>query len=200
VEVMDIKTGKDLFVLVREGEMSAFTTFYTQFFQKLLLASEKYVKDVFVAEEIVQDVFLKIWENPENLTEIHAIKPYLYRSVINASINHVNRQRNIELHHLKIAAESNDEALLSLDEENELIVLLHTEIGKLPPQCQKVFKMNRFEHLKYREIAEILNLSERTVENHIANALKLLRAALLNKNPDGKSSNRNDLLMSLFLY
>src|SRR5690349_3205390 len=100
---MDIKTGKDLFVLVREGEMSAFTTFYTQFFQKLLLASEKYVKDVFIAEEIVQDIFLKIWENPESLTEIKAVKPYLYRSVINASINYVNRQKNIEIHHLKIA-------------------------------------------------------------------------------------------------
>jgi RNA polymerase sigma-70 factor (family 1) len=197
---MDIKTGKDLFVLVHDGEMSAFTTFYIQFFQKLLLASEKYVKDVFVAEEIVQDVFLKIWENPENLNDINAVKPYLYRSVINASINYVNRQRNIEQHHLKIAAESTDQALLNLDEENELIVLLHQEINKLPPQCQKVFKMNRFEHLKYREIAELLNLSERTIENHIATALKLLRAALLGDNSTKKSKKNNDLLLSLFLY
>ena len=197
---MEIKTGKDLFVLVSDGKIAAFTTFYTQFFQKLLLASEKYVKDVFVAEEIVQDVFLKIWENPQNLTDIKLVKPYLYRSVINASINYINKQKNIELHHLKIAAESSDQELLDLDEENELIVLLHQEINKLPPQCQKVFKMNRFEQLKYKEIAIRLNLSERTVENHIATALKLLRLALLTDNPDKKVKKRNDLLLSLFLY
>jgi len=81
-----------------------------------------------------------------------------------------------------------------------LIVLLHQEINKLPPQCQKVFKMNRFEQLKYKEIAIRLNLSERTVENHIATALKLLRLALLTDNPDKKVKKRNDLLLSLFLY
>lgn len=197
---MEIKTGEDLFVLVRDGEISAFTTFYTQFFQKLILESEKHVKDVFVAEEIVQDVFLKIWENPENLTEVRLLKPYLYRSVINASINHINRQKNIEQHHLKIAAAYTDQEMLNLDEENELVVLLHQEINKLPPQCQKVFKMNRFEHLKYKEIAEKLMISERTVENHIATALKLLRASLLVNRTDKKSTKKNDLLLSLFLY
>jgi RNA polymerase sigma-70 factor (family 1) len=176
---MEIRTGKDLFVLVNESRLPAFTDFYTQIFKKLLLASDKHVKDVFVAEEIVQDVFLKIWENPKNLEEIQSIKSYLYRSVINASINYVNRQRNIELHHHKIAAEASEEELNYLDEENEMIVLLHQEINKLPPQCQKVFKLNRFEHLKYKEIATLLDISERTVENHISVALKTLRKTFL---------------------
>lgn len=199
-KAMDVKTGKDLFILVHDSEVAAFTTFYTQFFQKLILTSDKYVKDIFVAEEIVQDVFLKIWENPESLIAIKSIKPYLYQSVINASINYVNRQKNLELHHLKIAAASSCDELLNLDEENEVIVLLYQEIDKLPPQCQKVFKMNRFEQLKYREIAQILGLSERTVENHIATALKILRVALLAKETDKKAANRNDFLLSFFLY
>ncbi len=197
---MDIKTGKDLFILIKESQVSAFTQFYTQFFQKLLLTGDKYVKDIFVAEEIVQDVFLKIWENPQDLEGIKSVKSYLYRSVINASINYVNRQKNIEQHHLKIAAESTDDDLNELDEENELIVMLHREINKLPPQCQKIFKLNRFERLKYKEIALMLGVSEKTVENHIGTALRLLRKALLDKNPTVKASKKYDLIVSLYLF
>ena len=197
---MDIKTGKDLFILIKESQVSAFTQFYTQFFKKLLLTGDKYVKDIFVAEEIVQDVFLKIWENPQDLEEIKSVKSYLYRSVINASINYVNRQKNIEQHHLKIAAESTDDDLNDLDEENELIVLLHREINKLPPQCQKIFKLNRFERLKYKEIALMLGVSEKTVENHIGTALRMLRKALLDKNQVSKTSKKYDFIVSLYLY
>lgn len=197
---MNVKSGKDLFVLINESQVVAFTEFYTQYFKKLLLTSDKHVKDVFVAEEIVQDIFLKIWESPENLEEIKSVKSYLYRAVINASINYLNRQKNIEFHHQKIAAEISDEEFNELDEENEMVVLLYREIGKLPPQCQKVFKLNRFEHLKYREIALKLDISERTVENHISTALRILRKALLDQKLNKKSTTHRDLLISLFLY
>jgi len=179
--VINIKTGTDLYVVINENQVPAFTSFYRQFYQKLLLTSDKYVEDIFIAEEIVQDVFLKIWEEPEGLNEIKLINSYLYRSVINASINYLNRQKNIERHHLKIAANYSEESLIELDEENELIVLINTEIEKLPTQCKKIFKLSRFEHLKYKEIANLLNISERTVENHIASALKTLRSELLGK-------------------
>lgn len=138
-------------------------------------------------------------ENPESLHEVKAIKPYLYRSVINASINYLIRQKNIERHHLKIAAEHADDDLSQLDEENELIILLHQEIAKLPPQCQKVFKMSRFEHLKYKEIAMMLEISEKTVENHIATALKILRKSLSEEKLVNKGIKNRDLLMSIFL-
>jgi RNA polymerase sigma-70 factor (ECF subfamily) len=198
--VVDILTGKDLFSIINESRIRAFTEFYTVFFQKLLITSDKYVKDIFIAEEIVQNVFLKIWESPENLEDVRSIKPYLYRAVINASITYVNRQKSIEQHHLKIAADLSEEYLLDLDEGNELIVLLHQEIDKLPSQCKKVFKLNRFDRLKYREIADQLNLSERTVENHISNALKVLRAAMLSKEQVVKSEKYYNLLVSFYLF
>ncbi|RYG11366.1 MAG: RNA polymerase sigma-70 factor [Chitinophagaceae bacterium] len=196
---MEIETGKDLVIIIREGKIPAFTKFYTLFFQRLLLASAKYVDDISVSEEIVQNVFLKIWENPEDLAQINSLPSYLYRSVINASINYVNRQKNIAQHHQKIAADFTEEYLIDLDEENELIVLLHAEIDKLPPQCKKVFKLNRFERLKYKEIALMLDISERTVENHIATALKTLRKSLLEKKPEYKSA-KNKLVLNLFLF
>ncbi|SFG63412.1 RNA polymerase sigma-70 factor [Pedobacter insulae] len=192
---MEIATGKDLFNIVNKGQTLAFTQFYTSFFQKLLLASHKYVKDAFIAEEIVQNVFLKMWESPEDLEHVMSIKAYMYKSVINASINHLNRQKNIEHHHQKIAANFTDGYLVDTDDENELIVLLHREIDKLPPQCKRIFKLNRFDCLKYREIAEMLQISERTVENHIALALKTLRKSFT----EGKSTTGR-FIISLFLY
>lgn len=198
--MINIKTGTDLYVVINENQVPAFTNFYTQFFQKLLLTSDKYVEDVFIAEEIVQDVFLKIWEDPEGLNEIKSINSYLYRSVINASINYLNRQKNIERHHLKIASNYSEESLIELDEENELIVLINNEIEKLPAQCKKVFKLSRFEHLKYKEIANLLDISERTVENHIANALKILRVELLGrKTIKNKLQNKKFLIFLNFL-
>ena len=174
-------TVESLQLMLDEGNKKAFTDFYTQYFKRLLVESDKYVKDIYVAEEVVQDVFLKIWERSEDLAQIQSIKSYLYRSVINASINYVNRQKNLEQHHQKIVSEFTEDQADQLDEENELIVLLFDEIEKLPPKCREAFKMNRFERLKYREIALKLDVSERTVENHIANALKLLREAMLKK-------------------
>ncbi|RWU05771.1 RNA polymerase sigma-70 factor [Pedobacter chitinilyticus] len=185
--------------MLEKGNKKAFTDFYTQYFKRLLIESDKYVKDIYVAEEVVQDVFLKIWERSDDLTQIQSIKSYLYRSVINASINYVNRQRNLEQHHQKIVDEFTEDQADQLDEENELIVLLFDEIEKLPPKCKEIFKMNRFERLKYREIALKLELSERTVENHIANALKLLREAMLKKrNVEIGSSTR--LFQLLFFF
>ncbi|SMC79411.1 RNA polymerase sigma-70 factor [Pedobacter nyackensis] len=197
--MVDTITGKDLHAIISEGQIQEFTKFYSFFFEKLLLTSDKYVKDLFIGEEIVQNVFLKIWETPENLEEIKSIKSYLYKSVINASINHVNRQKNIEQHHQKIAADYSEEHLIELDEENELIILLHREIDKLPPQCRKVFKLNRFEHLKYKEIAMLLDISEKTVENHIGIALKTLRKAMLAKETIYNAPS-SKLIFRMFLY
>lgn len=195
-----IETVQDVENMLRNGQVSAFTDFYNQYFSKLLLESDKYVKNVFVAEEIVQTVFLKIWENTESLENIKSIKSYLYKAVINSSINYVNRQKSIEQHHLKISEGLSEENVEALDEENELIVLLHAEIEKLPPQCGKVFKMSRFEHLKYKEIASLLNISERTVENHVATALKSLRIAMLSNNAGNFKSRNHKIIFSLFLY
>ncbi|KQN38205.1 RNA polymerase subunit sigma-24 [Pedobacter sp. Leaf41] len=175
-----VEKGIDLITIIEQGNTATFTHFYTVYFQKLLLASDSYVNDISIAEELVQDIFLKIWENPQALNEVQSIKSYLYRTVINSSINYLNRQKNIEQHHLKLASTITDQYLMDLDEESEMILMLRNEIEKLPAQCKKVFILSRFESLKYREIAIQLNISEKTVENHIGNALKLLRARFLN--------------------
>ena len=197
-----IDTGQDLLSLIDSGSSDAFTEFYSDNFKKLILVSDKYVNNVYVAEEIVQNIFLKIWEDKNVLADIKSIRSYLYRSVVNASINHVNRERNIEKHHAKIAEHLTEEDIELLDEQNQLIALLYEEIELLPVKCRQVFKMSRLEGLKYRDIALQLNISEKTVENHMGNALKILRSRVISKvRQDSDSSGRRYYsLLILFLY
>lgn len=174
-------TDEQLLDGIRNADHDVFTTLYSRHFQSLSLAALKYVKDVSIAEEVVQDIFLKLWEAPSTIVNARSLKAYLYRAVINQSINYVNRQKNLSLHHQRIAEEISQEHIENLIEDHALKEMLYQEIERLPAQCRKVFKMSRFQDLKYREIAEQLNLSEKTVENHIVNALKILRANILDK-------------------
>ncbi|SMC66954.1 RNA polymerase sigma-70 factor [Pedobacter africanus] len=176
-----IITGQDLLLLIEQRDTEAFTGFYIDNFKKLILVSDKYVREIPVAEEIVQNIFLRIWEDKQLLTDISSIKSYLYRSVINASINHVNRERSLEKHHLKIAESLSEEDLDRMDEQNELIVLLYREIELLPEKCREVFKLSRLEGIKYKAIALQLGISEKTVENHMGHALKVLRDRILHQ-------------------
>lgn len=198
-----ILTGQDLLSLIAYGDKDAFTSFYLDNFRKLILVSEKYVQDVPVAEEIVQDIFLKVWENQEALAEIQSIRSYLYRSVVNSSINYVNRQKSIDKHHLQIAENISADDVEQQDAQNELIVLLYDEIALLPEKCQLVFKLSRLEGLKYRDIALQLNISEKTVESHMGNALKILRARILPQ-ADAKTTGKHRFnymsLLALYLY
>ena len=197
-----IVTGEDLLHLIEDDDKGAFTVFYSNNFQKLILVSDRYVKNMHVAEEIVQDMFLKIWEDKRLLLYVNSVKAYLYRSVVNASLNYVNRQKNIEKHHLKIAEHLTDDDIEIINEQNELIVLLYNEIEQLPEKCQKVFKLSRLEGLKYKDIAIELSISEKTVENHMSNALRLLRLRVINNihTQDSKNKVRYFSLLSLFLY
>ncbi len=121
---------------------------------------------------------MKFWESPPELQHAAALRSYLYRTVINNAINHLHRQKTIERHHLKISQDLTDEYIDTLHEEQELKIWLYAEIERLPEQCRKVFKMSRLEGLKYREIALEIGIAEKTVENHIVHALKLLRSRI----------------------
>ncbi|NEM97839.1 RNA polymerase sigma-70 factor [Pontibacter burrus] len=176
---IDAYDEEELVAVIQSADKGAFTQLYAQFYKNLTLTAIKYVKDINIAEEVVQDVFLRLWESPDKLRNASSPKAYLYRSVINTSINHLNREKNIRQHHQVITDELSDSYIDNIHEEQELKIWIYQEIDRLPEQCKKVFKMNRFDGLKYREIAEQLQISERTVENHIIHALKILRKRML---------------------
>ncbi|WP_211999669.1 RNA polymerase sigma-70 factor [Chitinophaga sp. HK235] len=187
--------------LVREihaKNRQAFTFIYERHFQELAMAAFRYVKDAGIAQELVQEVFIRIWEQPSLLDENGALRAYLYKAVINHAINYLKREKNIARHHSLIAESLTDSYLHNLQEEQELKLRIYQEIEKLPKQCAKVFKMSRFDGLKYREIAEQLQISEKTVENHIINALRILRENLFYRQDNSRDYTTNLRLMQLF--
>lgn len=163
-------------------DQNTFTKFYGAHFQTYALLAMQYVNDIFVAEDIVQNVFIKYWETPNILQNPSALKAYLGRMVINSAINHLKRNKSLEKHHNTIGSELAEQDVYQQFYEQELKVAIYKEIELLPEQCKKVFKLSRFEGLKYKEIAQMLDLSERTIENHIANALKVLRKKIFTDN------------------
>lgn len=137
------------------------------------------VKDEDEAEEIVQNMFYKLWEKKGLIERLDSVNAYLYRAVYNESINF--------LRHQKVKAAHQAHAMRSTDNSdykpgkvsiNELEQKLEIALSELPEKCRTVFQMSRFEELKYHEIAAKLDISVKTVENHMGKALKLLRTKL----------------------
>jgi RNA polymerase sigma-70 factor (ECF subfamily) len=138
------------------------------------------VKDDIDAEEIVQNVFYKLWERKEKINELESVNAYLYRSVYNESLNYLKHEK------VKMAYQSHANHTMAKQESaadhaatKQLEHRIQTAMNELPEQCRTIFQMSRFEELKYREIADSLGISVKTVENQMGKALKVLRLKLV---------------------
>lgn len=161
---------------IQQKDTKAFEEYYKAHYKSFFLMACKYLKEGTLAEEIVNDVFMKLWLEGEKIRIESSLKSYIYKAVINRCINALSRQKK-DLQNKKELAYMPEEAYeLKQMEENELKIRLYSAIDGLPPQCQKVFRMSRFEGLKQREIADKLEISIKTVKNHITYALKKLSA------------------------
>lgn len=138
------------------------------------------LRDADMAEEIVQGMFLRFWEKRELLNVQTSVKAYLYKCVYNDSMNYLKHQKvKTKYHDFAAYTMTNEhEPASSRVELSELEIKLQEALNELPEACRTIFQMSRFEELKYREIAEQLDLSVKTVENQMGKALKLLRLKL----------------------
>ncbi|HJZ40781.1 MAG TPA: RNA polymerase sigma-70 factor [Bacteroidales bacterium] len=161
------------------GSMGSFEALFKQYYSPLVVYASKYVPDIDVAREIVQDFFVKLYEKRNSVNIDTSLKSYLYRSVYNCCLNYINH-RNIREKHLKSIefAREEDDSLENEINTLELQQRIYEVIETLPSRCRRIFKMNRLEGLKNEEIAVALNLSKRTVETQISKALKILRTKL----------------------
>ena len=164
---------------IRTGDSAAFEDLFNFYCQQLINFTRRYVFDKQIAENIVQDVFVKVWQNRTNLDPTKMIKAYLFTAVKNNSLKHL-RHLNIENKGIESTPPyiGDDERPDRKLDEKELAVTVHQAIDELPEKCKEIFKMNRFENLKYAEIAKILNISIKTVETQMGRALKKLRERL----------------------
>lgn len=132
------------------------------------------------AEDVVQQLFLTLWEKRNELEVPENPRAYLFRSVYNRCLNEVKRgkfKENDSGNGMVYTVASDETASHGMI-GSELEELIERSIGNLPEKCQEVFRLSRFEELSYKEIAERLMISTKTVENHMGKALKLMREAL----------------------
>lgn len=158
---------------------AGFERVYKTHFKPLYAYAKTMVSDGDTAEEIVQQVFFKLWEKRDILHIQETVKGYLYRSVYNDSMNHLKHLKVREAHreHLIHQPPIGSSALQEL-ETRELEKRFATALSRLPEKCRTVFQLCRFEDLKYKDVAEQLNLPLKTVENEMGKALRLLRLSL----------------------
>ena len=160
--------------------MNEFEDVFRANYRDLCSYAVYYLKDKDEAEEAVQDVFVSLWEKREQLQITTSIRSYLFRSVYNYSMNklkHEKVKRAYEAHHEHTAERAHNPVTGRIFGK-ELEKRIAQAIETLPEKCREIFMLNRFQHLKYAEIAEHLDLSVKTVENQMGKALKVLREEL----------------------
>jgi RNA polymerase sigma-70 factor (ECF subfamily) len=167
--------------LLAQKDEAAFEQVFKTHFKRLHAYAFTILRDEVEAEEMVQQVFFKLWERNENLSLSGSVSAYLYRAVHNESLNYIKHQKVRSNHQLHVAYSMKNEVEHPAKKvmTGELEKKIHTALNELPEQCRTIFQMSRFDELKYREIADKLGISVKTVENQMGKALKLLRQKLV---------------------
>ncbi len=156
-----------------------FDKLFKEYYPAAVLFAQKFVQDVNGARDVAQQVFVKIYEKREKIDIETSFKAYLFRAIRNTALTYIKKQQTHSRHTTEA---SNLQPISTIDpdpvEYQQLVQQIDALIGDLPPRCQQVFKMNRFDGKKNKAIAEELGISIRTVETQISYALKQLRAKL----------------------
>ena len=166
-----------LLVELRRGNKNAFSNLFMAYYKDLVMFAGSYLGERNISEDVVQSVFLKVWNDRESLIIETSFKSYLLASVRNSCLDEI-RHRYVVREHESIILSHLE--LDDIDTENYILYSdlydhLREALDKLPIACREAFEMSRFEQLKYKEIAVKLNVSERTVEVRVGKALGLLR-------------------------
>jgi RNA polymerase sigma-70 factor, ECF subfamily len=171
---------EQLITTLKAGDLTAFEMLFRTYYQPLCNYAYTFVQDRDEAEEIVQSTFLNIWEKRESLSIHTGVKPYLYAMVRNACLNLIKHEKIKQQHAaMEMAvAERSVESVARTVMASELETKIYQAMDHLPEQCRLIFKLSRFEELKYAEIAQQLDISVKTVENQMGKALRIMREQL----------------------
>jgi RNA polymerase sigma-70 factor (ECF subfamily) len=165
---------------IRQGDIRQFETLFRSSYTSLVKYAGTLIRDLDTAEEIVQDLFFKIWQDKEKLNIGSSLNGYLFRAVHNRCLHHIEHRKVVEKYAKEISAAEHQVTQNPSDllQYKELQAKIASILERLPERCGKIFCMNRFEGLKYTEIAEKLSVSVKTVEANMGKALKEFRKAL----------------------
>lgn len=170
-----------LLQLLQTDETKAIEIIFKTYHASLCLTAHRLLQSKDVSKDVVQEVFMKFWTKRENIQINTSLKAYLHRAVVNTSLNYLQKNRRnptddlntVEAHissHKNTAEDYLQAAQLTSD--------IDAALSTLPPKCRTVFILSRYEYMTYKQIAEELQISVNTVENHISKALKILKEQL----------------------
>ncbi|MFA5327467.1 MAG: RNA polymerase sigma-70 factor [Prolixibacteraceae bacterium] len=188
---MDLTEDKELYLKLKVGDERAFQTLFRKYYPAMCHFARHFLNDAELAEETVQDMFVKIWEKRETLNIESSLKHYLFRSVRNHCLNQIQHEK-IKKQYANKVLESTHHEIVSEQYflEVDLVERIEKSINSLPPKRKEIFRLSREQGLKYKEIAETLDISVKTVEAQMGMALKYLREDL---------KDYSNYLMTLFL-
>jgi RNA polymerase sigma-70 factor (ECF subfamily) len=182
-------TEKQLVDSINKGELEAFHHLYIEYYSSLCIYAKNFTRNKEIAEEVVQDVFISIWEHKGHLNIESSLKSFLFVSVRNGCLNHLKHLlvvNKFNLYYTQLLKDAQDlfnvsrETGDSLLMANELEEKIFKEIELLPEQCRRIFIMSRFDCLTHQEIADKLGVTINTVHRQTSIALEKLRLALKN--------------------
>jgi RNA polymerase sigma-70 factor (ECF subfamily) len=166
---------------IQDGDIREFERLFARYYGPLCRHAGKIVNDMDMAEDLVQEFFYQFWKNRESFSPKLSLNAYLYQSIRNNALHyleHLAVRKNYaeHVHHESqewIPAQGQTEL-----EMNDLGNIINATLKIMPERCSRIFRMNRFEGMKYREIAQVLSLSVKTVEAEMGKALQMFRKAL----------------------
>lgn len=165
---------------LKQGRENALEMVFRTYYQPLCRYAYTFLNDRDEAEEVVQAAFIAVWDKRQKLSIEASLKSYLFRMVRNSCLNVIKHNKVRQLYAAESlsfgepVAETTSQSILAVELEKKI----SDSLNDLPDQCRLVFQLSRFEELKYAEIAAQLNISLKTVENHMGKALKILRTKL----------------------
>lgn len=174
---------------IRQSDRLAFDSLFRSMYPQLVKFAATYTHEKSSAADIVQDSFISLWQNRTSIDPGQSLKAYLYRIVRNRALNYL-RNRSSEITQSEIIVEDElqpAEKVDSNENADELSEKFSEWIEQLPDRQQEAFELSRFEGLNHEEIASVMEVSPKTVNNHIVAALKQLRS--MYEEYSGKSSN-----------
>lgn len=164
---------------LKEGKEPALKGIFNHYYKYLLVTAYHIVNDNEKAKDLVQDVFFELWKKREQL-QIQSLKPYLRQAIVNKGLNYLKANKRFDWGEEALPSDpllTKNSPQEQLETEDLQTMLNHT-ISQLPNKCRTIFLLSRYEYYSHKEIASMLDISTKTIENQLTKALKIIRAAV----------------------
>ncbi len=163
---------------INAGDHAAFSELFQHYKSILYVHAYRMIADQEVCNDIIQEVFLKIWQNHQSFHITTSLIAYLFQAVKNKTLDYISHQKVINKYEIEIQSFIDTGICYTEDYllEKELLASLEFNKAQLPPRTREIFELNKEQHLSYKEIGEKLSISEKTAKKQVHNALRFLRS------------------------